>query len=64
MRNVLDTPAPEVYSWSSRSNDNLVGAEYIIMEKAHGIPLVAVWDDLPAEAKTKILMVLSKFHRC
>ena len=63
MRNVLDTPTPEVHSWSSRAADNLVGAEYIIMEKARGIPLVVVWDDLPAEAKAKILTAVSKLHK-
>ncbi|KAI9693396.1 MAG: hypothetical protein M1820_009325 [Bogoriella megaspora] len=63
MRNVLNTPVPEVYSWSSRADDNPVGIEYIIMEKARGIPLVVVWDDLPAAAKAKILAAVSKIHK-
>ncbi|KAI9661719.1 MAG: hypothetical protein M1821_008957 [Bathelium mastoideum] len=63
MRNVLDTSAPEVYLWSPRRNDNPVGAEYIIVEKARGIPLVAVWDIIPAKAKTKIFTAVSKFHK-
>ncbi|KAL8787607.1 MAG: hypothetical protein Q9195_007695 [Heterodermia aff. obscurata] len=33
VRNVLKTPVPKVYVWSSNAQDNAVGAEYIIMEK-------------------------------
>ncbi|WEW58795.1 hypothetical protein PRK78_004263 [Emydomyces testavorans] len=47
MRNVLKTPAPEVYAWNSRvDSENAVGAEYIIMEKLDGIPLGRVWPSL------------------
>ncbi|KAL9103362.1 MAG: hypothetical protein Q9163_001574 [Psora crenata] len=45
-RNVLGTPVPRVYAWSSRANENLVGAEYIIMEKAPGIQLDDVWQKM------------------
>ncbi|KAK4169823.1 hypothetical protein QBC43DRAFT_295554 [Cladorrhinum sp. PSN259] len=34
IREVLETPAPKVHAWSSRANDNGVGAEYIIIKKA------------------------------
>ncbi|CAD0040865.1 unnamed protein product, partial [Aureobasidium pullulans] len=39
MREVIGTPLPEVYAWSSRAHETLVGAEFIIMEKVEGITL-------------------------
>ncbi|KFY11109.1 hypothetical protein V492_04652 [Pseudogymnoascus sp. VKM F-4246] len=38
-------PVPRVYAWSS-TNDNAVGTEYIIMEKAPGQPLEDRWFSL------------------
>lgn len=43
-RRVLDTPAPRVYAWNSNAQSHSVRAEYIIMEKAQGVPLSQVWD--------------------
>ncbi|KAI5210092.1 hypothetical protein E4T39_00431 [Aureobasidium subglaciale] len=37
VREVLRTPVPEVYAWSSRAYETAVGAEYIIMEKMEGV---------------------------
>src|SRR4051812_1698284 len=42
-RNVLGTPVPKVLAWSSKAEENPVGAEYIIMEKVLGIELERVW---------------------
>ncbi|KAI5240526.1 hypothetical protein E4T43_06028 [Aureobasidium subglaciale] len=42
VREVLRTPVPEVYAWSSRAHETRVGAEYIIMEKMEG----ATWKQL------------------
>ncbi|KAL2380343.1 hypothetical protein RJZ90_004635 [Blastomyces dermatitidis] len=40
MRNVLQTPAPQVYAWNFRvDRSNPVGAEYIVMERVQGIRL-------------------------
>ena len=36
-------PVPKVLTWSSRA-DNQAGTEYIVMEKAKGIPLANVWE--------------------
>ena len=38
LMDALGIPVPKVLTWSSRG-DNQVGTEYIIMEKAKGIPL-------------------------
>ncbi|PWY91704.1 phosphotransferase enzyme family protein [Aspergillus sclerotioniger CBS 115572] len=44
LRNVLDIPVPRVLSWSSPSQPNTVGAEYILMERVEGHQLSEVWD--------------------
>ena len=36
---MLRTPLPEVYAWSSRAQETLVGAEFILMEKMNGVEL-------------------------
>ena len=36
---MLHTPLPEVYAWSSRAQETLVGAEFILMEKLNGMEL-------------------------
>ncbi|GAB7356586.1 hypothetical protein MBLNU459_g7316t2 [Dothideomycetes sp. NU459] len=56
-RNVLGIPAPQVYSWSSSTN-NTVGAEYIIMEKCRGVELHRVWDDVTDYQKSTIIQKL------
>ena len=38
-------PMPRIFGWSADAN-NPVGVEYIIMEKASGIPLETRWFDL------------------
>ncbi|KMU91749.1 hypothetical protein CIHG_09556 [Coccidioides immitis H538.4] len=43
LRNVLDIPVPRVLSWSSPSQPNPVGAEYIFMERVKGRQLSEVW---------------------
>lgn len=56
MRNVLATPAPKVLAWNSRVESSAVGAEYIIMEKAEGIPLRHAWNSLALSEKLKVLV--------
>jgi hypothetical protein len=47
LRNRLGlTQVPRVLSWSSRSEDTPVGAEYIIMDVADGVELHSVWHQL------------------
>lgn len=64
MRNVLQTPVPQVYTWNSRVNgDNRVGAEYIIMERASGVPLGSVWDSLEPPDKLKVFLQIFKYQK-
>ncbi|EGE00955.1 protein kinase subdomain-containing protein [Trichophyton equinum CBS 127.97] len=64
MRNVLKTPAPEVYAWNSRKDkENNVGAEYIIMEKFDGIQLGRIWLSLDPSDKMKIFLQIFEYQR-
>jgi hypothetical protein len=46
LRNVLDIPVPKVLSWSSPSQPNTVGAEYILMERINKRQLSEAWDTM------------------
>ena len=63
MRNILSTPTPKVLAWNSRVESSAVGAEYIVMEKAHGIPLSCVWGGLTPPDKLKILLQVHSFMK-
>lgn len=52
---------PRVLSWSSNSS-NAVGVEYIIMEKAAGIPLFQVWGTMTEFDKLRLIKNLTKFE--
>ncbi|GKZ27390.1 hypothetical protein AbraCBS73388_004497 [Aspergillus brasiliensis] len=54
-------PVPRVLSWSSDSV-NPVGAEYIIMEKAAGIPLYRRWGDMTEFEKLQLIQNLTKLE--
>jgi hypothetical protein len=51
---------PQVYAWSSNA-DNIVGAEYIIMEKCPVIELEKVWETITGEQKAAITMKLASY---
>ncbi|KDB21349.1 hypothetical protein H109_06715 [Trichophyton interdigitale MR816] len=55
-------PVPEVYAWSSDPT-NPVGAEYIIMEKAAGIPLFKIWGEISLSDKLELVKRLTAFER-
>jgi hypothetical protein len=61
MRQVLKTPAPEVYAWDSKTQSNPVGAEYVIMEKVRGVPLRQVWKTLNPSQKLPIVLKLGEW---
>ncbi|KAF2433877.1 hypothetical protein EJ08DRAFT_668550 [Tothia fuscella] len=52
-----------VYTWSSRANETSVGAEHIIMEKAPGIQLSKLWDELQGNKKYGIIQQLVGFEK-
>ncbi|KAL4895168.1 hypothetical protein BDV59DRAFT_192098 [Aspergillus ambiguus] len=61
VRNNTSIPAPRVLSWSSDSA-NPDGAEYIIMEKAAGVPLFQRWADMAEIEKLELIKNLTKLE--
>lgn len=59
---MLGIPAPKVHTWSS-SNDNPVGAEYIIMEQVAGIELAKVWDEMEERERVHIITEIVDIHK-
>ncbi|KAL9100206.1 MAG: hypothetical protein Q9163_004389 [Psora crenata] len=55
IRTVLQLPAPEVHAWSSKAAENPVGAEFIIMEEARGVPLSNKWSTLHGDDKLNLI---------
>jgi hypothetical protein len=55
VRNHLGLPVPNVITWSSRAAENNVGAEYIIMDMADGVPLSSVWGKLDPRRKKNVV---------
>ncbi|KAF8894381.1 hypothetical protein CPB84DRAFT_1782912 [Gymnopilus junonius] len=53
---------PRVLSWSSRSEDTPVGAEYIIMDVADGVELHSVWHQLTMKQKLQLVYQWIKFE--
>lgn len=60
MRTFLDTPVPKVYAWCSHAAETSVGAEYIIMEKAAGVPLTSVWQKLRLSDRFAVTKAISR----
>jgi hypothetical protein len=54
-------PVPKVLAWDSDPS-NPVGAEYIIMEKAPGVQLFNVWDDMSDDDQLSIVKRLSELE--
>ena len=63
VQNVLGTPAPKVYAWSSRAQDNAVGTEYIIMEKLPSVQLDVVWAVMIVEDRLAIINALAQCQK-
>lgn len=56
-RERLDIPVPKVLGWNA-SSLNGVKCQYILMEKARGVPLYSVWSDMPLRVKLAIVRSL------
>ena len=52
-RDILDMPVPKVIGWSSHANASPVGLEYILLERAKGVPLRSRWESLDLSDKVK-----------
>ncbi|CAI7609511.1 unnamed protein product [Penicillium crustosum] len=61
LRKHTSIPVPRVLSWSSDSS-NIVGVEYIIMEKASGVQLFRVWEKMPKTEKPILIRSLAKLE--
>ena len=62
-RNVLGTPVPRVFDWSSKAQENAVGAEYIIMEKVPGIELERVWPSMKIGDRLTLVKAIAGFQK-
>jgi hypothetical protein len=58
----LGTPVPRVLAWSSKAQENPVGAEYIIMEKVPGIELEQVWPSMDVKDRLTLLKNIAGFQ--
>jgi hypothetical protein len=62
-RRILKTPVPRVLAWSSKVEDNPVGAEYIIMEKAPGIGLERAWPTMKIKDRITVVKAIAAFQK-
>jgi hypothetical protein len=62
-RKFLDTPAPHVYTWNSQAKSHPVGAEFIIMDKAEGVPLSRVWSTMKLTQKLQVLLAMTHLQK-
>ena len=62
VRTHTSVPLPRVYRWDSDPS-NPVGAEYILMEKARGVQLFKVWDELEDASRFNLMIELAKIER-
>jgi hypothetical protein len=56
-------PVPKVYAWCSHAQESPVKAEYIIMEKAKGVPLQSVYDDLDLKERWTLVQAIAKYQQ-
>jgi hypothetical protein len=54
---------PRVLAWSSKAQENPVGAEYIIMEKVLGIELERVWPSMDVEDRFTLVETIAGFQK-
>lgn len=60
---MLCTPVPKVLAWSSRTAENSVGAEYIIMEKVAGVQLNKVWPGMSIKERFELVKTISGYQK-
>lgn len=53
-RENIGLPVPRILDYCSRAAGSKLGTEYVVMEKAKGIELGRVWDDLKPREKLSI----------
>ena len=63
VRKNLGMPVPKVYAWCSRAQHSPVKAEYIIMEKAKGVPLQSLYDGLDLKQHWALIQIAAKYQQ-
>ncbi|KOS42939.1 hypothetical protein ACN38_g6178 [Penicillium nordicum] len=61
LRKHTSIPVPRVLSWSS-DGSNVVGVEYIIMEKAPGVQLFQVWEKMSKTERPPLIRSLARLE--
>ena len=61
LREVLNLPIPRIISYAF-NNENSVGAEYILEEKAEGVPLKDLWYQSSVETQRNIVAQIVDFE--
>jgi hypothetical protein len=56
---VLCTPLPEVYAWSSRAHETPVGAEFILMAKLNGVELETLLPRMKIQEKLEVVKAIA-----
>jgi hypothetical protein len=54
-------PVPKVYL-TNHSDNNCVGAPFVLMERMHGVPLGDIWEDLSLDHKLDAIKQLAGIH--
>jgi hypothetical protein len=63
VRGVLRTPLPEVYSWSSRAEETLVGAGFILMEKINGVELERFLPHMKIQDRLEVVKAIAGYQK-
>lgn len=62
LRTSTMTPVPKVLAWCSRAETTPVEAEYIIMEKAYGVPLKSKWAALKVTERFEVAKFIAQLQ--
>jgi hypothetical protein len=54
---------PEVYSWSSRAEETLVGAEFILMEKINGVELERFLPNMKIQDRLEVVKATAGYQK-
>ncbi|KAN0086641.1 hypothetical protein V8E54_000329 [Elaphomyces granulatus] len=63
MRRFTSLPVPKIISYSA-NRDNLLGFEWILMEKMPGKPLTDAWKSMQFSAKVQLVRKLAAYSSC
>ena len=58
---MLRTQLPEVYAWSSRAQETLVGAEFILMEKMIGVEIKHFLLGIKSQDRLEVMKAVASY---